>query len=80
MTDVEIEYCVPCGHLDNAQQLQAALLEEFGLELDGVRLTTGDGGVFTVRVDGEEVFDKADEGYDRDEIVSRVRERVGATA
>lgn len=80
MTDVEIEYCVPCGHLDNAQQLQADLLAEFGLELDGVRLKTGDGGVFRVHVDGEQVFDKAEEGFDRDAIVERVRERVGASA
>lgn len=78
MTDVEIEYCVPCGHLDRAQTLQGALLEEFGLELDGVRLATGDGGVFEVRVDGEQVFDKAEEGFDQEEIVDRVRERVSA--
>jgi selenoprotein W-related protein len=80
MTDVEIEYCVPCGHLDNAQQLQGAILSEFGQEVDGVRLKTGGGGVFKVRVDGEEVFDKSDEGYDEDAIVERVSERVHASA
>lgn len=79
MTDVEIEYCVPCGHLDTAQELQADILSEFGLAVDGVRLTTGDGGVFTVTVDGEQVFDKAEEAYDPGEIVDRVRERLSAT-
>jgi len=72
MTDVEIEYCVPCGHLDRAQQLQGALLEEFGQRLDGVRLDTGDSGVFEVRVDGETVFDIDEESYDTDSIVERV--------
>jgi len=80
MTDVEIEYCVPCGHLDRAQALQGTLLSEFGLELDGVRLKTGDGGVFRVSVDDELVFDKAEEGYDEAEIIERVGQRAGATA
>ncbi|MFB6219363.1 MAG: SelT/SelW/SelH family protein [Halobacteriaceae archaeon] len=80
MTSVEIEYCVPCGHLDRAQQLQEALLEEFGQRLDGVRLATGDGGVFEVRVDGEQVFDVDEEAYDTDTIVERVGDRLPATA
>jgi selenoprotein W-related protein len=80
MTDVEIHYCVPCGHLDNAQDVQHALLEQFGQELDGVRLKTGDAGVFTVSVDGETVFDKSEDDYDVDEITRRVKERVGASA
>lgn len=76
MTDVEIEYCVPCGHLDRAQELQHALLSEFGQKLDGVRLKTGDGGTFVVRADGEEIFDKSEEGYDPDAIQERVGERL----
>jgi selenoprotein W-related protein len=78
MTDVEIEYCHPCGYLDRAQDLEHALLEEYGLELDGVRLDVGDGGVFQVRVDGEQVFDVDDEEYDVETIVGRVGEYVGA--
>jgi selenoprotein W-related protein len=80
MTDVEIEYCVPCGHLNNAQDVQESLLEQFGQQLDGVRLKTGDSGVFTVSVDGELVFDKSEDEYDVDEITRRVNERVGASA
>ena len=76
MTSVEIEYCVPCGHLDRASELQNLLLSQFGQDLDSVALVTGDGGVFQVRADGETVFDKADEGYDADEIVRRVREQL----
>ena len=77
MTEVEIEYCVPCGHLDAAIDTQRALLTEFGRSLDGVRLKTGHGGVFKVRVEGKEIFDKATDGYDIDAIKESVRQRLG---
>jgi selenoprotein W-related protein len=78
MVEVEIEYCVPCGHLDRAQEAQRALLEEFGQALDAVRLKTGDGGVFKIRVDGEEIYDKGEEeeGYDTEEVAAKVREHL----
>jgi len=74
MPSVEIQYCVPCGHLERAIDTQRALLAEFGQGLDGVRLKTGQGGVFTVDVDGERVFDKKVTAYDLDLI----KEEVGA--
>ena len=77
---VEIEYCVPCGFLDRAVDVQRALLERFGERLDRVALVTGDRGVFEVRVDGETVFEKGDDEYDVEGIVDAVSERVGATA
>lgn len=80
MTTVEIEYCVPCGMLPRAQELQEAILEEFGEDVDSVALVTGDAGVFTVTVDGELVYDKEEEAFDQREIVDRVNERVGAAA
>jgi selenoprotein W-related protein len=80
MTTVDIEYCVPCGMRDRAQDLQATLLAEFGQRLTAVSLVTGDGGVFRVAVDGEEIYDKAREEYDTDLIVDRVGDRVGTTA
>ena len=76
MTHVEIEYCVPCGFLDRAIDVQKALLRSFGDRLDRVALVTGDHGVFVVRVDGDPVFDKADDEFDVDAITRRVRERV----
>jgi selenoprotein W-related protein len=72
MTDVEIEYCVPCGFLPRAQDVQEALLEEYGQQLDRVALRTGDHGVFTVTVDGDLVFDKENDEYDVDAIVDSV--------
>jgi len=56
-TRVEIEYCVPCGHLDRAIDTQRAILQQFGRRVDGVRLKTGHGGVFTIRVDSEQIYD-----------------------
>lgn len=80
MTRVEIEYCVPCGLLDEAVGTQRTLLEEFGQRLDGVELVTGDSGVFEVRVEDEVIYDKSEEGFDIDEIVAAVDDRVGAAA
>lgn len=80
MTEVEIEYCVPCGHLNTAQQLQEAILSQFGQQVDRVSLKTGDGGVFKVSADGDLLFDKADEEFDVDEIVRRVKPYTQATA
>ncbi len=80
MVSVDIEYCVPCGHLDRAADTQRELLETFGRRLDGVRLTTGDGGVFKVAVDDELVWDKAEDGYDLEAIVDAVGDRVSAEA
>ncbi|WP_137289914.1 SelT/SelW/SelH family protein [Natronorubrum halophilum] len=76
MARVEIEYCVPCGFLERAEDLQHALLSTFGEQLEGVTLVTGANGVFAVRVDDEVVFEKSEESYDVDEIVRRVRDRV----
>jgi selenoprotein W-related protein len=80
MTNVAIKYCVPCGMLPRAQDLQETILEEFGEQVTRVALVTGDSGVFKVRVDGEQVFDKKTEEYDEQAIVDSVRSRVGATA
>lgn len=76
MTEVEIEYCVPCGLLDRAVKVEKSLLEEFGQELEAVRLKTGDGGVFKVRVDDELVYDKDEEGYDENQLKQRVRKHL----
>lgn len=76
MTNVEIEYCVPCDFLNRAEDVQHALLEQFGQQLEAVTLRTGDHGVFRVEVDGDVVFDKAEDTYDVDDIVRGVREYV----
>jgi len=80
MARIEIEYCHPCGFLNRAQDVQGALLETFGQQLEEVSLVVGDGGIFEVRVDGELVFDKDQDEYDVDGIVAAVREELQAEA
>lgn len=76
MTQVEIEYCVPCGLRDSALTTADTVLSEFGRELDGVTLTPGHSGVFKVYAGGEVVFDKDVQGYDVDEITDAVATHV----
>lgn len=76
MTAVEIEYCVPCGFLDRAQDIQGQLLRQFGEQLDSVALITGDHGVLRVEVDETVVYDKDEDEYDLDEITRKVKEHL----
>lgn len=76
-TDVEIEYCHPCGHLEKAIETQRVILNEFGRKLRAVTLVTGEGGVFKIRVNGEEIFDSS-QGYDGAAIIASIRGRLDA--
>ena len=76
MTDVEIEYCVPCGFRERALDVQTAILNGLETELDSVSLVMGDHGIFQVRADGEVVYDKAEDDLNVDGIVRDIRERT----
>ncbi len=76
MATVEIEYCVPCGHLSRAIDIQRTLLTTFGERLEAVTLKTGTDGIFVVRCDGEVVFDKTADSFDVDDIVRDLRTRL----
>jgi selenoprotein W-related protein len=76
MTAVEIEYCVPCGFRQRALDVQQAILGGLERELDSISLVMGDHGVFRVAVDGETVYDKAEDEFDVDRIVREVRDQV----
>jgi selenoprotein W-related protein len=76
VTDVEIEYCVPCGFRERAVDVAGAILAAREDDLEGLRLETGDHGVFEVRVDGETVYDKEESAFDVDRIVRDVRAAV----
>lgn len=82
MPEIEIEYCVPCGLLDNAIETQRALLEEYGQDIDAVTLKTGHGGVFKVRIDDDLVFDKDEQeaGYELERVKEAVHASIGAPA
>jgi selenoprotein W-related protein len=62
--------------LDRALDVEEAVLRQFGNQLERVSLVTGDHGIFVVRVDGEVIFDKDEDGFDVDEIVRRVKPHV----
>lgn len=80
MTEVNIEYCVPCGLREYAIETQETLLDAFGRDLDGVRLQPGHGGVFKVHADDELVWDKDERGgeIDVDAITRAVDDRTHA--
>jgi len=73
--NVEIEYCVPCGHLNRAIDTQRVILEHLGRQVDGVRLKTGHRGVFTIRVDDEQIYDRT-KGFDIDHIITNIESRI----
>jgi len=78
-TTVQIQYCVPCGHLPRALDVQKAILERFGQALGGVTLKPGSHGIFTIDVNGERVYTKPDE-FDLDALLAGIGERVTSAA
>lgn len=72
---IEIEYCVPCNYLPRALDAQKAILEHFGQRLDGVKLKTGAAGVFTISIDGEQLYSKPEE-FDIDSVIDGIARRV----
>jgi selenoprotein W-related protein len=60
---LEIEYCTQCRWLLRAAWLAQELLTTFEGELGEVALVPGTGGVFVVRVDGDVVWDRREQGF-----------------
>lgn len=52
------------------------MLERLGQRLAGLHLVLGQGGVFEVRADGDEIFDKRRDAYEVAEILARVERRL----
>jgi selenoprotein W-related protein len=75
---VEIQYCRQCRWLMRASWMAQELLTTFESELGEVALVPGTGGVFEVRVDGEMVFSRTEEGRfpESKELKQRVRDRI----
>jgi selenoprotein W-related protein len=59
---VEIEYCTGCRWLLRAGWTAQELLTTFEAELSAVTLIPGSGGVFDVRVEGQTVWSRKDQG------------------
>ena len=76
---VEIEYCTGCRWLLRAAWVAQELLTTFEQELAEVALVPARRpGVFIVRLDGEPVFDRAEEGSfpELRPLKQRIRDRV----
>lgn len=75
---VEICYCTQCRWLPRAAWLAQELLTTFESELGEVALIPGSGGIFDVRVDGELLWSRKDEGRfpEAKELKQRLRDRV----
>jgi selenoprotein W-related protein len=75
---IEIVYCTQCRWLLRAAWMAQELLTTFDTELGEVALVPGTGGVFDVRVEGELVWSRKDQGRfpESKELKQRVRDRV----
>jgi len=75
---IEITYCTQCRWLLRAVWLAQELLTTFTIELGEVALRPGTGGVFTVVVDGESVWDRKVDGRfpEAAQVKRLIRDRV----
>ncbi|WP_208105731.1 SelT/SelW/SelH family protein [Streptomyces sp. GC420] len=74
---IRIEYCTQCRWLPRAAWLAQELLTTFETDVAEVALVPGKGGVFTVRVGEETVWDRREQGFPEPTAVKRVvRDRV----
>jgi selenoprotein W-related protein len=77
-TRVEITYCSQCRFVLRATWLTQELLMTFDTDLGEVALVPASGGVFEVRVDGDLVWSKKEQGRfpEAKELKQLVRDRV----
>jgi selenoprotein W-related protein len=75
---LELVYCRQCRWLLRASWIAQELLTTFDAELGEVALIPGEGGIFEVRLDGELLFSRAQQGRfpETKELKQLVRDRV----
>lgn len=75
---VSITYCTQCRWLLRAAWLSQELLTTFSDELGEVALQPGTGGTLEVRLDGELIFSRKDEGRfpEAKEVKQLIRDRI----
>jgi selenoprotein W-related protein len=75
---IEVEYCTGCRWLLRAAWVAQELLTTFEAEIGEVALVPGGSGIFEVRVGGETIWSRADEGRfpELRELKQRVRDRI----
>ena len=75
---VQIEYCTQCRWLLRAAWMAQELLATFESELGEVALVPGTGGVFEVRVQGETIWSRSEQGRfpESKELKQLIRDRI----
>jgi selenoprotein W-related protein len=75
---VEIEYCTQCRWLLRAAWMAQELLTTFEAELGEVALKPGTGGIFEVRLDGETLYSRKQQGRfpESKELKQLIRDRI----
>jgi selenoprotein W-related protein len=75
---LEIEYCTQCRWLLRAAWLSQELLTTFAQELGEVALVPSAGGIFEVRLEGETIFSRRQQGRfpETKELKQLVRDRI----
>jgi selenoprotein W-related protein len=75
---IVITYCTQCQWLLRAAWMAQELLQTFGPDIGEVALVPGTGGVFTIRVDDELIWDRKErEGFPEAKVLKQlVRDRI----
>ena len=75
---IVITYCTQCQWLLRAAWMAQELLQTFGPDLGEVALVPGTGGVFTIRLDDEIIWDRAaQEGFPEAKMLKQlVRDKI----
>ena len=75
---VEIRYCTQCRWILRAGWLAQELLSTFETDLGEVALVPGTGGIFEIRLDGDLVWSRKEQGRfpEAKELKQLVRDRV----
>ncbi|HKQ77787.1 MAG TPA: SelT/SelW/SelH family protein [Blastocatellia bacterium] len=75
---LEIEYCTQCRWLLRAAWMAQELLTTFENAIGEVALIPGTGGIFDVRLDGETIYSRKQEGRfpESKELKQIIRDRI----
>jgi selenoprotein W-related protein len=75
---IAITYCTQCQWLLRAAWMAQELLQTFGDDLGEAALIPGTGGVFTIEVDGELIWDRKErQGFPEAKVLKQlVRDRI----
>jgi selenoprotein W-related protein len=75
---IVITYCTQCQWLLRAAWMAQELLQTFGADIGEVALVPGTGGVFTIDVDGELIWDRKErDGFPEAKVLKQlVRDHI----